>query len=457
MRQPSALNVSLLYGLAFGARHAAALATVALLSRSVSVELFAHYVLVRIALSLGNVAADMGASTALVRLVPDASGADKAPLVGSYFALRGALAAGIALLCLLAAAVLLGMSSVQHLLLPTAAAYGAWVLSDASGHALRAFERHRQNVAATLVGIASQFAALVLLVVLWNGKLGAVLWAFAIGDGATFLLASMALGGFISAPAAPAVKRLLAFGAPTSVPRWVRALSALDRHLIAAMSGVAQAAVYQVGAQAAAVVAWLESSVASGAEPRAYAKADEGQWLSRLTVRFAAVAVVVAALLTLFAREFVTLVASKTYVSAFVIVGPMLIVAVQHAVVALVNLRATQTHVPRVWAWTGGIDFSISLALALVAIPQFGAEGAAWARVGGACCGLGLSLSLTRERLAARLPLVWLGIGAPAILTAMHAFTLATPSVLPRVVATLAWVVLAGLLYIVQRARSKNA
>ncbi len=457
MRQPSALTVSLLYGLAFGARHAAALATVALLSRSVSVEVFAYYVLARIGLSLGNVAADMGASTALVRLVPEAPKNDKAHLVGSYFGFRGALAAGITLLCISAAAALYGMSAVQPWLLPSVAAYAAWVLSDASGHVLRAFERHRRNVAAILVGIAVQFAALVLLVVFWNGKLAAVLWAFVIGDAVVFILGAAALGGTISAPAVHWMKRLLAFGAPTSVPRWVRALSALDRHLIAAVSGVAQAAVYQVGAQAAAVVAWLESSVSSGAEPRAYAKADGGRWLSQLTARFAALAVLVAALLILFAREFVTLVASKTYVSAFLIVGPMLIVAVQHAVLALTNLRATQTHVPRVWAWTGGLDFLLSLALALIAIPQFGAEGAAWARVGGACCGLGLSLHLTRDRLAARLPTAWLAVGVPAFLMAVHVFTVAVPSVSVRVLAMVIGLVMSGLLFFLQRARSKNA
>ncbi len=450
------MNASLGYGIAFGARHVAALATVALLTRTVSAELFGLYVLLRIGLSFANVLTDLGASTAQIRLVADATASLRRQLVGSYLTWRASAALVLALMTAAAVAVWAPQQLGGELIAPGVAAYATWILSDATGHSLRAFERHRRNIAGILAGMLAQLPALIWLVVLENGGLSGVLWSFAIADAVTLSVAVSGLSGCVGAPRIASAWNLLRFGAPTSVPRLVRAVAALDRHLISATLGVAHAALYQVGAQTSAAVAWFEFSVLNSAEPRSYAVGDDGAWLSRLTAGFAFVVLCVSASLTLLSRELVTIVASTRYANAFVLVGPLLIAAVQHAVGSLVNLRASRAYAPRVWAYSGGLDLVLSFSLMAAVLPLYGAEGAAWARCFGASGALCLSLALTRRQLPAALPVWRLGLGVPLLLLGAQAISLFVTGIGPR--ALVAASCLSALLAFTraQRRRSKN-
>lgn len=427
-RSRRAVSGASLYAAASGAEAVALLALMPFVTRSVTVEAFAVWAIVRITVGVTHMVCDAGAGVAVVRYLSSASGEGppRDTLEPTLLRSRLAIATPLALVApLLAAAI--WPARLEEV------AFGAgtfWLatLNEAVGCVLRARERHARLAGGWLIRGVVRTALLVGVVVLAGWGQRGLLLTLVVGEAC--LLAATAgptLPALASRGSRATFARLVRFGAPIALSYGVGAFAALDRHVIGKVSSLSAAGVYQLAAIPAAAVEILERAATFAAEPYIYgARQDERAGRLDDLVRSYAFLVIGAGLaVSMVGPELVALLGPPEYAGAITVLPLLTFAAVSDALFRVVGLAAGIAERTRPWASAAALELGAAAALVLAATPTFGAAGAGAARLIAALVGLVACWRLTRRVSSTRLPVPAL-LGA--LLAAVTAATLtATP------------------------------
>ncbi|MDX6567588.1 MAG: hypothetical protein QOH15_166, partial [Gaiellales bacterium] len=181
------------------------------------------------------------------------------------------------------------------------------------------------------------------------------------------------------------LKRLLRFGVPlvpATLAWWIFSFS--DRIVLGRLSNLREVGLYSVANSATTVLGLLVGGLALAWTPHALrlyeAHPDEaplfyGRMLTYIIVGFGLLAVVV----TTFAHELLSILATKEYVGAARAVGPLALGFVAFATVQVTGLGMTlkkKTGFLALFAWGAAV---LNLALNLALVPAYGMLASAWA------------------------------------------------------------------------------
>jgi O-antigen/teichoic acid export membrane protein len=198
-----------------------------------------------------------------------------------------------------------------------AAALGLWAFTnlEVANALLRAEERRRTYLRASLANVLATVGLTVLLVVvLERGAVGYLLGNY-VASAAVLVALWVARPGVLGAPSVP-LGPLVRFGAPT-VPAdaTVFALNVVDRAWLVRADSAAAAGVYAVAVKLATAVIVAARAFQAAWPPLAYGDADERTY-ARVTTYYVAVVGCVVAALALLARPLVDLLAADAFVPA---------------------------------------------------------------------------------------------------------------------------------------------
>jgi O-antigen/teichoic acid export membrane protein len=400
------------YGVGLVVARLSSIAVLPVLARAVSPELLGTFATLSSAMLVAYVLlADLGLGEAAMRLAAEENDAGQVSLFKTVAVARAFLGGAVALLLVAFARPLSLVLTGSEAAAVYAPLLGASVLLGGIARALsdylRFIERHR--VVATSLGLLTVAEnALVLALALatrldlW-GLLAARVAAQALGL-AVLAVPSLSLRSGRLLP--KAVVPLLGIGFPIGVFHLLVALRSVDRVVIARLSGLFDAGVYDVAARFAAPVALSNVALSMALEPLAYrlgrdadAEATLADFLRGYAAIFGALTFTIGAL----APELLALFA-PAYVAGALLVPALLFVDVAEGIQRVAGLPGELAKRTRLWLVSATANAVLSLGLMVLLVPRIGAVGAAVALLAGALAGASLATVLARRIHPIRLP-----------------------------------------------------
>jgi O-antigen/teichoic acid export membrane protein len=384
------------------------LALLPLITRAVSVEVFARLALLTVAANVLLALADLGCGMAVIReIAGERDTSRQREVVATLLASRALIAATIALS-------IFGLSRIagpnlERALSIGAIAFSCWTLFLAVSDVLRGQERHAAVAVATAIKSTLWGALTLWWVVLHEGGLEELVAAHAVAYAAALFVALLWLGRttFSGRPSLAVFRSLLRFGMPVAGYLLMRMASGLDRYLIRFRSSLSGAGFFQLASAPAGAIEALESIWILAAEPYIYgvAESERGAALLRLVRGATAVMGASAVILCLLGPELVSLLSPESYAPALGALPWLTFAAVTRAVTYVIGFGAGAARQTRPLAVVGATELFLAGAGLLLVLPWAGVAGAAMVRLGGALAALPICYRMVRELGTIALPI----------------------------------------------------
>jgi O-antigen/teichoic acid export membrane protein len=389
-----------LYGVANAFDAAVGLALIPMITRAVSMEVFAQKTLLLSAAGIALVVIDLGMGKAVVReLTTKESAEERERTIASALWFRLLTSFGVGLISFATSHFV--AEPLSGALRIGAFAIAAMGMMGGFQDVLRGLQRHETAAAALVIKSFAWAGAVLHLVVLGNGGLRglvlAYLIAFSLGD--AFCVARLGARALLRWPDRARIKRMLGFGFPIAGYLVIRTIGGLDRYLVRFRSSTEATAIYQVASIPAAAMELAERTLVQPSEPYLYSVAPElrEQALARVvrltTFALAAIAIPI----TMMGPEMIALLAPPSYASALGALPCFMFAALTRTVTHVVAIGAALTGKTRIWTIAAAIEIVLAAASMFVLLPTTGVAGATIARFGASMVSLITAYVLLRK------------------------------------------------------------
>lgn len=381
-RGSAALRGTILYAGGLGFDTILSLATLAVVTRLVSIDTFSLFALFQVAVQPLLPLVDLGCGTSIVRDVANtADPARRAQLQVTLLASRAVIAFVVS--ALIAGIAPLFLPDQTTALRLFAAAFFLWTFSLACGDALRARERHGIVAASFVVRAISRTVVTILLVRAGYGLEGLLL-GLGLSWGASVVVLLLALRDALRArPSVAMFKGFLGFGAPAAGYYVTRNLGHLDRHLVRAGGHLQDAGLYQLAATPTQAIDMLEFGASLAIEPFVFgAGPGDLPGLMDRVFRWAATGLLgMCIVIGMLGPETLAVLGPETYRPALGALPWLAYAATLRALIRVFgySVRGRET---RTWLVGGIIEIVLAAGLIVLVIGHFGPTGAAISRFG---------------------------------------------------------------------------